>query len=187
MQNFIAITFLQHEWEQSEISIEFELRQKNRSWNGPQKYIHCAIRAPCILVQVPYILLLITLHTCQVHYINPSEANFQGWDIPGKLSHYHEYWCPGSLCRQVINSHDIEGSSSSKFYFQQNTTMLQEQKTLCIQEMHMTLLHSAGGRSPVKPWGSSSWQSKGLRHIGPNFPWGSFLITCAISMLINDR
>ena len=36
VRNFIAIASLQLEWEQDEISIEIELRWKNRSWHGPQ-------------------------------------------------------------------------------------------------------------------------------------------------------
>ena len=33
--NFVAITVLESRWEWNEISIEFELRWKNRLWNGP--------------------------------------------------------------------------------------------------------------------------------------------------------
>ena len=36
VQNFIGITSLQLRWDQNEISIEFELRWKNCSWNGSQ-------------------------------------------------------------------------------------------------------------------------------------------------------
>ena len=36
VQNFIAITLLYRRWQQNEISIEFELRWENRSWNGTQ-------------------------------------------------------------------------------------------------------------------------------------------------------
>ena len=36
VQNFIVITLLQFEWEQNEISMEFESWWKNHSWNGPQ-------------------------------------------------------------------------------------------------------------------------------------------------------
>ena len=35
VQNSIAITLLQHEWQQNGISIEFELGWKNRSYNVP--------------------------------------------------------------------------------------------------------------------------------------------------------
>ena len=35
VQNFIAITPLQLGWQQNRISIKFELRWKNRWWNGP--------------------------------------------------------------------------------------------------------------------------------------------------------
>ena len=34
---------------------------------------------------------------------------FWRWlNIPGELSQYHGCWCPGSLRRQVISSHDID-------------------------------------------------------------------------------
>ena len=36
VQNFMAITSLKLGWEQNDISIKFELRWKNCSWNGPQ-------------------------------------------------------------------------------------------------------------------------------------------------------
>ena len=35
VQILIAITYIQIRWEQNEFSIEFELRWKNCSWNGP--------------------------------------------------------------------------------------------------------------------------------------------------------
>ena len=34
VQNFVAITVLESRWEWNEISNEFELRSKNREWNG---------------------------------------------------------------------------------------------------------------------------------------------------------
>ena len=38
-------------------------------------------------------------------------------NVPGKLDQYHGYWCPGSLCCQVISNHCIDcwinGSSYS--------------------------------------------------------------------------
>ena len=37
--NFVAITILKSRWEWNEISIELELRWKNRSWNGAQGVI----------------------------------------------------------------------------------------------------------------------------------------------------
>ena len=39
VQNFVAITVSEPRWEWNEISIEFELRWKNRYWNGPQNII----------------------------------------------------------------------------------------------------------------------------------------------------
>ena len=37
---------------------------------------------------------------------NPPGAKNQ--NIPGELGQYHDWWCPGSLRRQAIISHDIE-------------------------------------------------------------------------------
>ena len=39
VQNFVTITVLESRWEWNEISIEFELRWKNRQWNGAQGVI----------------------------------------------------------------------------------------------------------------------------------------------------
>ena len=39
VQNFITITSVQHEWNQTEISVEYELRWKYHSWNKLQASI----------------------------------------------------------------------------------------------------------------------------------------------------
>ena len=44
VQKFIAITSKQFRWEQNEISIEFELRWKNPSWNGLLGQFDCYSR-----------------------------------------------------------------------------------------------------------------------------------------------
>ena len=43
VQNFAAVTVLESRWEWNEISIEFELRWKNREWNGALYVIHITV------------------------------------------------------------------------------------------------------------------------------------------------
>ena len=67
VRNFIAITLIHLGWEKNDISIEFELRWKHLSWNGPQIWNGFAWTEPETVIALSWIIVYV--HQCLPSWI----------------------------------------------------------------------------------------------------------------------